>query len=471
MDPLRQTLNPNKRLKEEFVSNLTGSSMLEIAALSAIIPALVILRQWSSFARVNGKFNVEVATSKKDDDKVPSRRDFRSYAVSLVVDYLFVVLPVLLILTVLADWAYIFTVLIILLLLLCISAKRLSSYLRFKGEQRSSSPRTTISSYRVLVVITTCLSILAVDFKVFPRRYAKTETYGTGLMDLGVGSFVMANALVSRKARNSISVNWKATLKSISPLLFLGFGRLITTTGVDYQVHVGEYGVHWNFFFTLAAVSLLTSIFNIHPEFCGFFGLLVLIGYQACLLCGLNKYLISHERTADIISQNKEGLFSIFGYWGMYLVGVHLGYKILFSNHSSKKVGSIQSARARVWILAVLFWFLTIILDKYVERVSRRMCNLAFVMLVFAQNFQVLSVLMLSDLVPGQKPLALEEAFNQNLLGSFLLANVLTGLVNLSMDTLSASSVTAVGVLLGYSFVLSAVTGLVWSCGIKLKFW
>lgn len=51
-----------------------------------------------------GKFNVEVATSKKDDDKVPSRRDFRSYAISLVVDYFFVVLPVLLILTV---WALI----------------------------------------------------------------------------------------------------------------------------------------------------------------------------------------------------------------------------------------------------------------------------------------------------------------------------------------------------------------------------
>ncbi|WOL02695.1 hypothetical protein Cni_G11414 [Canna indica] len=393
-----------------------------------------------------GKVNSEAAASKKDDDAASRHRDFRSYAVSLTVDYLFVVLPVLLILTVLAEWAYIFTFLLILLLFICVTVKR-SSYPYFKGEQHLSSLRTTISSYRVLVVLITCLSILAVDFRIFPRRYAKTETYGTSLMDLGVGSFVLANALVSRKARNSTSMNWIAMLKSASPLILLGFGRLISTSTVDYQVHVGEYGVHWNFFFTLAAVSLLSSLFDIHPKYCGILGFLVLIGYQVCLVYGLNIYLISNERTAHIISQNKEGLFSIFGYWGMYLIGVCLGYYILFGNYSAKEARSIQSIRASVLIVTVLFWILSIASDKYVERVSRRMCNLAYVMLVIAQNFQVLSVLMLSDFIPGHKPLVLEEAFNYNLLGSFLLANVLTGLVNLYVDTLSASSVTSIGVL------------------------
>lgn len=162
-------------------------------------------------------------------------------------------------------------------------------------------------------MLITCICILAVDFKIFPRRYAKTETYGTSLMDVGVGAFVFANSFVSRQARGISTMGLRSALSSTSPLLFLGFARLVSTTGVDYQVHVGEYGVHWNFFFTLAGVAVLTSVINVSPKYCGLVGSLVLIGYQVCLMNGLNSYLLSAERGSDIISQNKEGIYSIFG--------------------------------------------------------------------------------------------------------------------------------------------------------------
>ncbi|EYU40820.1 hypothetical protein MIMGU_mgv1a0224401mg, partial [Erythranthe guttata] len=83
----------------------------------------------------------------------------------------------------------------------------------------------------------------------------------------------------------------------------------------------------------------------------------------------------------------------------------------------------------------------------------------------------VLAILMLSHYVSGCKSSALEEAFNRNLLTSFLLANVLTGLVNLSIDTLSASSIFAVAILFAYAFVLSLSVGFADFFGIKLKFW
>ena len=60
-----------------------------------------------------------------------------------------------------------------------------------------------VTAFRVYALVVTSICILAVDFAVFPRRLAKTEIYGTGLMDLGVGVFTLANALVSSEARGA----------------------------------------------------------------------------------------------------------------------------------------------------------------------------------------------------------------------------------------------------------------------------
>lgn len=185
---------------------------------------------------------------------------------------------------------------------------------------------------------------------------------------------------------------------------------------------------------------------------------------------GLNHYLLSNERGTDIISQNKEGIFSIFGYWGMYLIGVHLGNYLIFGTHSSA-IKSSRWVRTRVWVLAILFWLLTLLLDRNVERISRRTCNLPYVTLVVADNLQLLSILTLADLIPGIKTSVLEEAFNRNLLATFLLANLLTGLVNLSVDTLSASSTTAFFILVFYAYILSIVIGIADYFDMKLKFW
>ncbi|KAL6007225.1 hypothetical protein ACLOJK_032721 [Asimina triloba] len=358
MDPPRLTpFNPHKHLKEEygisashfsqdqkistaasliFVSNLTGSSVLEIAFLSAIVPALFLLRHCISsssntrvlilFARhalhasligliyyrssmyLSDVLSALEVKPKKSDNATVGFEFWMSCIITLVVDFLCVIVPVIsiftMILMVLSEWTRACAICLVLVLILCIIAKRFLCSNSYGNESllSSSSIRMSLSSYRVSVVlvliidmIVTCICILAVDFKIYPRRYAKTETFGTGLL----------SCFLPRK--------WGDALQSISPLILLGFARLVVTTGVSYQVHVGEYGVHWNFFFTLAAVSILSTMINIRPQHCGILGASVLIGYQVSLKCGLNDYLLSNKREANLISQNKEGLFSIFG--------------------------------------------------------------------------------------------------------------------------------------------------------------
>ncbi|XP_052483700.1 uncharacterized protein At4g17910 isoform X3 [Gossypium raimondii] len=404
MDSFPKSLNPNKHLREQFVSNLPGSSMLEVSALLNNVALLMLLRHTFCSQTVN---ELTLCLTWKD-------------------------------------------------LMLQGQAYHLIGLLRGK----------------ILQMFITCLCILAVDFRIYPRDYAKTETYGTSLMDLGVGSFVLMNAVTSRQARNIKSSMswWKAAFKSTTPLLLLGFARLASTLSLDYQVHVGEYGVNWNFFFTLAGVSILTSILNVPAEYSGILGSVILVGYQSWLTNGLNVYLLSNERGTDVISRNKEGIFSLFGYWGMYLVGVQVSYYLFFENHTTKQ-RSKHETRIRICLLTIMFWILTLLIDRYVERISRRMCNLAYVTWVVAQNLQLLALRLLADNIIGHKTLCLERAFDRNLLASFLVANLLTGLVNLSVDTIFVSPLSAVLILVSYSLTLCVVMVLIDFSGVKYKFW
>ncbi|KAH9534507.1 hypothetical protein CY35_17G009000 [Sphagnum magellanicum] len=335
------------------------------------------------------------------------------------------------------------------------------------------------------MMLVTCVTILAVDFTVFPRRYAKTETYGTGLMDIGVGSFVVANALVSRQARSLPPSKYGGVLRNVSPLLILGLARLIVTKGVDYQEHVAEYGVHWNFFFTLAGVALLTSLIHVPPTYCGSLGIAILSVYQMLLSGGLNRYLLSSERGPGFLSLNKEGVASTFGYWGLYLISIQLGHYLNFkhasilgwfwqmSNTQKGGMGTMSQwwAAADIGLLDLALWLLTICMDHTVERISRRTCNLAYVLFVLAQNFEVIGIFMVADLLVPPKPILVLEIFNHNLLPTFLLANLLTGLVNMSMHTIFVSSSKAFATLLAYLAALVGMMALAEAKKLRLKFW
>ena len=147
-----------------------------------------------------------------------------------LLEWSLLVIPTLLVTTVLADFTLQVT---LALFTLAISSLLFAHFhkVQRKGLSQNHSPEDPrrsafVSNHRAFMILFTTIAILAVDFPVFPRRFAKTETFGYSLMDLGVGSFTFVNGLVSAEARK-VEKSLTQNLSGCVPLLLLGAIRLI----------------------------------------------------------------------------------------------------------------------------------------------------------------------------------------------------------------------------------------------------
>ena len=390
--------------------------------------------------------------------------------------------------------------------------------------------RPFLTTYRGGLLVITCLCILAVDFRAFPRRFGKVETWGTSLMDLGVGSFVFSGGVVAAKGplrdRKKLQAGEKknvfacvpqdfiASLRHALPLLVLGFARLYSVKNLDYAEHVTEYGVHWNFFFTLGLLpiflSLLSPLFSIlpAPSF-AITGLLLTTGYEILLqMTNLKAWVLTAPRV-NLLTQNKEGITSSIGYLSIFLFGMETGMLILPRIPPSTPVQPVANLlisdrnakstafTSRITLITTLlvssiFYsllylpFSTPYLFRYLAiNTSRRLANAPYVFWVAAFNTGQLAVCALIETAffpsvyrastPSAEKAAASAAmsslvsdFNANGLLVFLAANLGTGAVNLGIDTLKVDRVPAVGILVVYMAVLAGLARLLRGTKIKL---
>lgn len=353
-----------------------------------------------------------------------------------------------------------------------------------------------LTTYRAAMMIVTCLSILAVDFKVFPRRFAKVENWGTSLMDLGVGSFVFSGGVVSARAvlKNRASGAQKpgilkrlvGAVRHSIPLLVLGLIRLWSVKGLDYAEHVTEYGVHWNFFFTLGLMPPFVELFDTLTALIPSYEILslgIMVIYQVVLeSTELKTYILISPRGADLLSKNREGIFSFLGYLAIFLAGRGTGTRIIPRGTSPTK--SPQQARKSVLtslVLQTLIWSALFYLNATYAMgfganlvVSRRLANMPYVLWVAAFNCGQLLLFCFIESVffPNVHQATDSEgesertsfatshvlkAFNHGGLALFLIANLLTGAVNLTVPTLDINAPQAMAILIAYALVLTGV--------------
>ena len=251
-----------KRIKEEFVSNLSGTTGTEVAmvisVLSANLSLLYALRHL--FQRLFG---------------APARA-----APALVLEFASLLVPCVLSITVMADHVgeYVVGAFIVAGIVRVFFSDPEAHATAHEDvlDNLGTGRKRFISTLKAGVMFLTCVAILAVDFHVFPRRFAKTENTGTSVMDLGVGSAIFAMGVTSplsrqwpfalKDANSTTSSGAKPTaLKqkrrpllngTILAVVLVGTARMLVTKGIEYQEHVTEYGVHWNFFFTIAVLMV-----------------------------------------------------------------------------------------------------------------------------------------------------------------------------------------------------------------------
>jgi len=350
-----------------------------------------------------------------------------------------------------------------------------------------------VTHYRGSMMMITCVAILAVDFRVFPRRFGKVENWGTSLMDMGVGSFVFTSGVVS--ARSSLKANTEArpslykrlvvSIRHSIPLLVLGYIRLLSVRSVDYAVHVSEYGVHWNFFFTLGFLppfsALCQTAFDLIPSY-AVLACLIGTAYEIVLdKTALTKFMLTAPRT-DLLSKNREGIFSFIGYLAIFLAGQSLGSYTLPRQRAFRKDASIvevirQSILGKLVFSAIAWTALFYMSTNYYGlglSVSRQLANFPYILWVSAFNTANIALCCAIETLcfPNLYKNATKEeevrksreatstilfAFNRNGLTVFLVANLLTGLVNITLPTLHMGTAESMAILVGYIAVVTGV--------------
>ncbi|NXP18456.1 PIGW protein, partial [Scytalopus superciliaris] len=503
-----------KQLKEAFISNLNGTSLLEISVGLSLAPLCLLCRGLLLILHY-----------------LHYGKPVRSRTYSLLLDFLVLVSPLLLSCTVLSPVIFFVPV------ILAAFCAGIFSKIHSQRKQETRVPFgqivkefqqtyldpeyiPAITVFRVYVNVLTSISILAVDFPQYPRRYAKAETYGTGVMDLGVGAFIFGNALVCPEVRQKSCVaqpkfsHLARQCFSIWPLISLGLGRLLSVKSIEYHEHTSEYGVHWNFFFTLAfvrlAASLLLALFPKNKSW--ILALTVAVLYQLILNTTSLKTFLLHgssgrDSRVGFLDANREGLLSLFGYLAIYLASVQVGLWLV------KVRSSVRGWLGALWVLARTAVVLLVSLQvsqAHADPVSRRMANLSYCLWVTAHCLMLFVLFVATDLslvftkllvkgpsmpccwnvvkppdsnkkqgteaVPVGKEdkvphLCLISAINKNQLLFFLLANIMTGAVNILVDTIHSKAAFALCILHLYMFFNCLIMSILHAKNIVLKFW
>lgn len=487
--------------KIEFVSNLEGGSSQEVILAMSVVPALTLI-----FTR-----------------ELIRLLPVKSTVLTLLLEFTFYIAPIVIEFTVLSDHIVSLCVGLVVAILCLVHIKAFSSKRQHKNEEATKSDNdnndddddenkkaagsrqlvAALTEFRGTLSYVTAAAILAVDFRIFPRRFAKTEVAGFSLMDAGVGLFSMSSGITtsmktvsdansnsnkdstSKRTKRSIKNKRNVPWRTIFILFGLGLARLIAVKASGYPEHISEYGVHWNFFFTLGSVSLIVSLLGIHNAWTA----MVLASIILCVrsFAGATRDLDSwildrvplRRPLPDywnfvplwirrIIEDNREGLLSVPGFVAIELLGYSIGawllkpFQLVGPNDRKKFVRLSVRSCIHGGAISFVLWVAVNVLGSINALPSRVLVNVPYVMFTASVGLASVSTLLCGWALFGnyaeenRGTLCTASGASTNMLATFLVANVATGLVNFSVNSITVPPVPSLCILLVYMLAVSS---------------
>lgn len=326
---------------------------------------------------------------------------------------------------------------------------------------------------RASAYVGTGAAILAIDFKHFLVNNGKSRDFGATIMDVGIGMFVVTMGLVSQRLRRLNDV--KKLLKVVLPLLVLGLARTVVITMIDYHQDEREYGKHLNAFFTLGFTKLFGSLCSLLassdkqllPISLGILGL-----HELILQLGLSEYVMLSVERKGFLDSNREGLSALPGCIALYLLSIYIAKWYTSKDHLNYtefcvKLQNMLMCSITGWIMVSICAFTC--------GIARVTCNTGYViwlfsicaslMLLYAFLFEFAlvtarqKIISLPDSIKSPTQIAQSkstdlpvfvESLNMNGLTHFMISNLLTGFVNMTLEPKKRSSIESILILTLY---------------------
>ncbi|VDQ11381.1 unnamed protein product [Trichobilharzia regenti] len=466
-------MHASDRLKhEEFTKRVGDSCIVEILCI-CILP---IIMHWL-------RFLVCIRFQLKSKNRL---------FILTFMDYFFILIPLLLILTFFASYIIIITSIC---LIICLLWTLLPSVDRFQSpcELNSLSIDILVADLRSAIYIISCVMIYCIDLPICPRRFAKSELNGISLMDVGTGLFIVASGISGSKQTFQMNIHPNkppgkdfihCTLNSVAPCLILGLFRTLFVQMANYQQSITEYGIHWNFFYTVGiirGISLMVTTkntfskyllgYSIKRQLQFYFllagGFLFLSEFLPILLCHeyfkprwqfnpVTLKFIDENRSTSLLMANFEGVISLPGYASLYFwaLGASSLVRVYFyaaSNNTSNKDTDVDTVtrrslpkiRLRNLFLSCGLFVLGALMCIYMlngfDMISRRFANVNYVFSIIFLKVTafILCATMFSLLIKFKQNFLIHLVYsplclcvNSKGMMYFIASNLLTGFLN-----------------------------------------